>query len=235
MFMVLKIALSLLHEPWKAKEKVRSAIQSATGLRLDYVNSVCAKGGKSTDGKQARRFFSKDSESVLNDLLSNDGNKRHKDSILLIHRNISTILRLILCTRKIDSSKFKSLCKNTMLVIAKDFPWAKVNHTLHGALQHSSELIEMNDDRGLGGYSEEGLEANNKNVRHFLEHLSRKSDSNQQLADFHHRILERSDPYLIFLTSKYRQTKQCSLCKQSDHTIRIHDEHYLSQMCDLED
>ena len=122
-----------------------------------------------------------------------------------------------------------------MLVIAKDFPWAKVNHTLHGALQHSSELIEMNDDRGLGGYSEEGLEANNKNVRHFLEHLSRKSDSNQQLADVHHRILERSDPYLIFLTSKYRQTKQCSLCKQSDHTIRTHDEHYLSQMCDLED
>ena len=219
----------------KAKDAVRSVIQNATGLRLDYVNSVCGKGGTSTDGKQARRFFSKDSESVLIDLLSDDSNKKHKDSILCIHRNLSIILRLISCTRKIDTLKFESLCKKTMLTIAKDFPWAKINHTLHGALQHSGELIQMNNNQGLGGYSEEGLEANNKDVRHFLEHLSRKSDSNQQLTDVHHRILERSDPFLIFLTSKYRQTKQCSLCKQSGHTIRTHDKHFLNQICDLED
>ena len=44
-------------------------------------------------------------------------------------------------------------------------PWASLNHTLHIALQHSSELMEINGNTGLGGYSEEGLEAKSKDVR----------------------------------------------------------------------
>ena len=84
-----------------------------------------------------------------------------------------------------------------------NFPWAKLNHTLHGTIQHSTELMEMNEPHGLGAYSEEGLEANNKDVRNFLEHLSRKTNSNIQLEDVHHRILERSDPYICHMASKF--------------------------------
>ena len=95
--------------------------------------------------------------------------------------------------------------------------------------------MEINGNTGLGGYSEEGLEAKSKDVRHFLEHLSRKTDSNMQHADVHHRILERSDPFISFLTTSYRQTKICSLCKKTDHTIRSHDKHFILEVCGIED
>lgn len=219
----------------KAKDEVRDVIQKSTGLRLDQVNPVCAKGGTSTDGKQARRFFEAKTEQVLQELLGKNSNKKHKDNIIALHRNISIILRVISCTRLVEISKFNTLCKNTMVIIATKFPWARLNHTLHGSIQHSAELMEMNGSRGLGGYSEEGLEANNKDVRKFLENLSRKSDSNKQLEDVHHRILERSDPYVGYITTQYRQRKICSLCQGRDHTIRTHDKHYLCEISGLED
>ena len=43
----------------------------------------------------------------------------------------------------------------------------------------------MNGRESLGGYSEEGLEANNKDIRNYLENLSKKCDSNQQIKDVH--------------------------------------------------
>ena len=80
---------------------------------------------------------------------------------------------------------FESFDFNDLFPTANNFAWAKLNHTLHGAIQHSVELIQLNDDEGLGPYSEEGLEANNKDIRRYLEELSRKSDGNQQLEDIH--------------------------------------------------
>ena len=74
-----------------------------------------------------------------------------------------------------------------------------------------------------GGTVRKDYEANNKDIRNYLERLSRKCDSNNQIEDVHHRLLERSDPYLIFITSKYTKTKLCTVCKASDHTIRTHD------------
>ena len=78
----------------------------------------------------------------------------------------------------------------------------------------------------MGWYSKEGLEANNKDIRNYLEHLTRKCDNNQQMEDVHHRLLERSDPYLIHVTSKYTGRKLCTICKATDHTVRTHNAHY---------
>lgn len=41
-----------------AKDPVRDRIREETGLVLDFVNSIGGKGGTSTTGEQARRFFS---------------------------------------------------------------------------------------------------------------------------------------------------------------------------------
>ena len=84
----------------------------------------------------------------------------------------------------------------------------------------------MNGGESLGWYSEEGLEANNKDIRNYLEHLSRKCDGNKQIEDVHHRLLERSNPYLIYITSKFTGGKLCKVCKASDHTVRTHDAHF---------
>ena len=145
--------------------------------------------------------------------------------MITLHKQLSVILRVVSCTRKIDTIKYETHCKETMINIAQNFPWCKLNHTLHGTIQHSVELIRMNGGESLGWYSEEGLEANNKDIRNYLEHLSRKSDSNKQIEDVHHRLLERSDPFLISVTSRYTGAKLCTVCKASDHTVRTHNQH----------
>ena len=208
-----------------SKDTVRDAIKRETGLMLDYVCSAGAKGGTSTDGKQGRRFFSNEVVPVLKNLLSKQHNKKHLENILKLHNQLSLVLRVISCTQKIDVPKFSKHCKETMSHIIDHFPWVSLNHTLHGAIQHSAELIEMNDGISIGWYSEEGLEANNKDIRNYLEHLTRKCDGNNQIEDAHHRLLERSDPYLIHVTSKFIQGKVCSVCDATDHTIRSHDKH----------
>ena len=210
---------------FKSKGDVRDTIKQKTGLCLDYVNSAGGKGGTSTDGKQGRRFYSDELTPVIGDLLCKPSNIKHKDNMLKLHKQISIILRIVSCTRKINIEKYEQHCKDTMINIATNFPWAKLNHTLHGAIQHSVELIKMNGGESLGWYSEEGLEANNKDIRNYLEHLSRKCDGNKQIEDVHHRLLERSNPYLIYITSKYSGSKLCTICKATDHTVCTHDAH----------
>ena len=119
--------------------------------------------------------------------------------------------------------------------ITTNFPLTMLNHTPHGAIQHGCELIQMKGRRSLGGYSEEGLEANDKDVKHFLEHLSRKSDSNKKLEDVHHRIIERSDPYVCHITPKHCSNKICSMCKSNDSTIRSNDNCFVLNEDDLND
>ena len=211
---------------YKSKGDVRETIKQKTGLCLDYVNSAGGKGGTSTDGKQGRRFYSDELIPVIDDLLSKPSNKKHKDNMLTLHKQLSIILRIVSCTRKINIEKYEQHCKDTMINISKNFPWAKLNHTLHGTIQHSVELIKMNGGESLGWYSEEGLEANNKDIRNYLEHLSRKCAVNKQIEDVHHRLLERSNPYLIYITSKFTGGKLCKICKASDHTVRTHDAHF---------
>ena len=145
--------------------------------------------------------------------------------MLNLHKKLSIILRIFSCTRKIDVEKFKQYCKEKMTNTSKNFPWALLNHTLHGTIQHNAEVIEINGEERIGWYSEEGLESNNKDIRKYLECLSRKYDSNYQIEDVHHRLVERSDPYLIHITSKYTGRKLCTVSKSTEHT------HYALTMC----
>ena len=142
--------------------------------------------------------------------------------MIKLHEQLSVVLRVISSMRKINITVFKQHCIDTVINISENFKWAKINHTLQGALQHSCELIELNGGESLGWYSEEGLEANNKDIRCYLEKLSRKNSRNKQIEDVHHRLLERSDPYLIHMTSKYMSKKGCRECGGIDHTVRTH-------------
>ena len=58
-----------------------------------------------------------------------------------------------------------------------------------------------------------------------LERLSRKCNNNYQIEDVHHRLLERSDPYLIHITSKYTERGLCTAYKSIDQAARTHDAH----------
>ena len=104
--------------------------------------------------------------------------------------------------------------------LCDNFPWVKINHTLHGTLHHSPELISIN--YGLGSLSEECLEANNKDIRNYLQFLSRKIDPVDQLTDIMVRLLGRSDPAINNLVTQYQPKKYCTECGGNDHMIRSH-------------
>ena len=140
----------------------------------------------------------------------------------LLHHQLSTILSVVSSSRKVALIKFKKLCDETSFNLCDNFPWVKINHTLHGTLHHSLELISLNDGYGLKNLSEECLEANNKDIRNYLQFLSRKTCPIDQLTDVMSRLLERSDPLITYSVTQCQPQKYCTECAATDHTIRSH-------------
>ena len=65
--------------------------------------------------------------------------------------------------------------------------------TVHGILEHAPELIEANESKGLGDYSESGLECNNKILQLVKIAQSRKCNQFDNLTDCINRLWVRSD------------------------------------------
>lgn len=84
-----------------ARERVLDKIENDTGLHLDRVSGAGGKGVTSTNGPQGRRFFS---EEVL-DSIKILADKKHKDNLLLLHSQISTVLSIVSSSRKVDLNK----------------------------------------------------------------------------------------------------------------------------------
>ena len=77
---------------------------------------------------------------------------------------------------------------------------------LHKFLAHGSKIRESLPF-APGVMSEEGGEAQNKDIRYQREHHTRKSDRVKNLTDLYHRRLECSDP---FINKIYRDTQTSS-------------------------
>ena len=90
---------------------------------------------------------------------------------------------------------FQSTSKKTAIFIGEKFPLVMLNFTLHQS-QHADQFMEKNSSRGLGELLEEALEANNKDMRVFMESYSRKTSAYPQLKDTLGRCLEWSDPQI---------------------------------------
>ena len=204
-----------------AKDRVLDKILADTGLNLDRCSSG-GHGGTSTNGPQGRRFFSEEVIATISSLLSGKASTKHQQNILLLHCQLSTILSIVSSTRKVNLEKFKLLCDEASFNICDNFSWSQINHTLHGPLHHGVELISRNDGYGLGSLSEECLESNNKDIRNYLQFLSRKTSPIAQMTDVMSRLLERSDPRILQLVSKSQPRKYCTECGATDHTIRSH-------------
>ena len=74
----------------------------------------------------------------------------------------------------------------------------------------------------LGNLSEECLEANNKDIRNYLQFLSRKISPIDQLTDVMSRLLEQSDPMIYYSIIQSQAKKYCKECGGTGHTIRSH-------------
>ena len=83
----------------------------------------------------------------------------------------------------------------------------------------------MNSSYSLGSLSEEALESNNKFVRRYLEQFSRKICPTEQLKDAFSRLLERSDPVIIFHQRRFKNLRFCTICNCSHHLTKNHDKY----------
>ena len=205
----------------QSKEAILAAVLDKTGMRIEQVQQG-GHGGTSTDGNAGRRFFSEEILPIFDVLLPKDNQREKKEQVIELHVMISSILRINSCTSPIDVAKYQKLCKDTSLYLAKNFKWARWNQTLHAIVHHGPELCKDNGDRGLGELSEEPLEANNKDIRKYLNDKSRKSDPVSQLTDCMNRNLERSHPKVRSLILNYKPDKSCTICGQAEHTARTH-------------
>ena len=202
----------------RATARVQDMLEDATGLRINRVGGTLSKCGGSTDGNTGRRFFE---YKTLKHVLSCVPEK-YAATVTALHQNLSCILRIISSTEYVNLDAYKQLTESTSLLLAEKLKWVNINYTLHGVLHHSHELIHRNRSQSLGSLSEEALESNNKYIRNYLEHFTRKNDPVNQLEDVIGRLLERSDPFININRLKYRPTKLCTICGSKKHSTKTH-------------
>ena len=198
------------------KDVMLDKIKAVTGVTLEKLN----KGGRSgttTTGNSGRIFFSSKLVPVIQELIPES---TVQEKILQLHKKMSILLRIISSDKTVDITAYKTLVSDIEQLLAVHFSWARLNFTLHATLQHSAELIQENDDRGLGTLSEEALESNNKDLRRFMETLSRKFSGELQLTDVIIRALERSNPLIQERIRSFKKPLLCTLCHSTDHTSR---------------
>ena len=127
----------------------RTLVKVKTGLRIDQPDS---RNGTSSTGHVAKQAFS--DESNYMDCILSIIEVQHRDSLLQIHANISSVLRIINSSQKGKTNIIGNVCRETYIMILESFPWASFTPTLHKILTISEELRYSNS--GFGLISEEG-------------------------------------------------------------------------------
>ena len=143
-------------------------------------------------------------------------------------RDLSVILRVLSSKKSVNVEKYKQFCTDFHKFLIMSFPrhvhkelpgpWISITPSLHKVLCHSWELIELNDESGLGSLDESGLEGNNKLLRAIRTNLSRKSSQIANLRDTINRMWIGSDP--IINRERSKALPFCKLCNENGHSYR---------------
>ena len=104
----------------------------------------------------------------------------------------------------INTVEFEKLCKNTISIYFDPdlgAPWYPMPPSLHRVLYHGRAIIEA-CPVPFGMTSEEGSESNNKFARDFEANHARKSSNENTFMDVFHRLMDKSDPFLVISSIK---------------------------------
>ena len=158
------------------------------------------KGGTTNTGNICERLL-KDHRHILVSLVPL---RFHSEMNDLLNR-LWMILVVYTSTSKdeVNTLLFRELCEETYDLLLNSFQnseskWINVSPTLHMLLAHSWEVIENNNNCGVGEYSETGLEHNNKFLRFFRQCLARKTSQVTNLQDCLDRLWLKSDPCIRY-------------------------------------
>lgn len=112
-------------------------------------------------------------------------------------RRFDKILNILACSRFINPEELRKLTSETAILLRNTFPDRNFTPTVHKVLYHSADLVAyFNIIRiPIGWFSEEPLEARNKDIRNFRDRYARKSSYKNNLTDVVRLLTVSSDPY----------------------------------------
>ena len=99
------------------------------------------------------------------------------------------------CGFAIDLDRFEKICQETKSIYFESVGWYSMPPTIHKILEHGRQIIaECPVPFGLT--NEEASEANNKVLRGFRLHHSRRTSWRNGIQDLFHRLMDISDPQI---------------------------------------
>ena len=201
----------------QAKKDIQDSLRAKPGgIKLDIPDGAGC-GGTTTTG--ARRLMGNDSHGSRDHLVE-EVPLEYRTKVKSILSRHSIALNVLNSKEKvINLEEFKTFCHTLYCDILTWFPGAHITPTVHKVLAHSWELISMNDDHGLGNYSEEGLEACNKLLRRIRSCLARKMGKEENQIDCIKRLWARSDP--VSNSHRHLLLPYCSTCAAHGHGTRL--------------
>ena len=195
-------------------------IKNTTGIKWDCPDSS-GKGGTTTTGNVARQLLhNKDNRRHIINEMPED----HRERIDKFGMHLSVIIRVLSSKLRVNVKAYKEHCKEFYLFLLSSFTddqgesWVNITPSLHKVLSHSWELIESNDEHGLGSFDESGLEGNNKILRNIRLRLSRKTSQTHNLIDTLNRMWISSDPNIN--TVRQSTKPMCKHCNVKGHSTR---------------
>ena len=152
-----------------AREKVKAEMKSKLAVNI-------GNPGDMITGASFQKFSSDFARTVLSSMFKEEEREDFSEILL----GICTLVKVMNSQkRRVNVDKVRRLGQQVNLLIVKRFPWAAISPSVHRILAHSWEVMQLNDSHGLGGQSEEGLEALNKHIRSIRSKGARKD--HQQL------------------------------------------------------
>ena len=112
--------------------------------------------------------------------------------------NLATIWGALSCGFDVDPDKFAALCEETEKIYfdeAIGVGWYSMPQTLHKVLKHGADIIRA-CPIPIGLSNKEASEANNKFLRRFWLHHSRKKAWRVGIKDLFDRLTDISDPVI---------------------------------------
>ena len=155
------------------KKIIQDNIRKELGRLVDAVQYG---SGSTNDGNTARKVFAH--PEIISEITGFD-----KDLLC----RFNTIQTALSCCGDIDTEKFRKFCLETADKFEQLYPWYYMPSGVHYIFIHGADIIECLE-LPMGMYSEEALEANNKNIRAFREHHTRKFSRVATMTDLFYRL-----------------------------------------------
>ena len=158
-----------------AKKDIKAALSvPEINIPLDACDPT-GMGGNANKGDLCKRLMTD-----YRELMVSFVPERFQNDLRELMCRLWVVIKVYTSKEQVNVSEYKQFCLDLYYLVLNSFNnasrWINISPTLHSLLAHSWELISNNDGRGLGEFTEGGLEHNNKFLRFYRRNLARKVD-----------------------------------------------------------